>query len=164
MTSESKVKAALREKIKLSTNHRRTFYLLVFSIWITGVVWLIFDAYIRVPTSFGSAKHPGQTIVLWVHGIVAYLLLIVLGSLFIHIKRGLALKINLASGFFLIGLFSLIIITGVGLYYLSDEGLRLIASRMHWILGMPLPLIIAGHILNGKILRKREKNNILRKA
>lgn len=164
MTSESRVKAALREKIKLSSSHRGIFYLLICLIWLTGAAWLVFENGIRVSTSFGTGRHWAQSVILWVHGIVAYGVLLILGSFSVHVKRGLALKVNLSSGIFIISVFAIITLSGLGLYYISNEQFRALSSLTHWIVGLPLPLFLFAHIWNGRRQRSSDLNKVSRKA
>jgi len=138
------------EKIKLGTWHKRIFYAVLFLLWLTGALWLYFHYFTETISNFGKTRNPLETLMLHSHGILAYLSLLILGSMFAHVKRGLTLKINLVSGLFLISTFTVLSITGLLLYYSGSIPIRNIASLAHWVIGIILPIVIFFHIRSGR--------------
>ncbi len=69
---------------------------------------------------------------------------IVLGALLNHIRRGWTAKKNRLSGVTLL------------VYYAGDEQLRAFISRSHTWIGFGLVLLIPGHVLLGRALRRKK--------
>ena len=142
-----------REKIRLAMPHRRSLYLVIFLLWFSGLLWLILRG-------FSGAPQPGQACEQWspvlmeIHGGVAFIFLWFLGSLLVHMRRGLFLKRNRFSGLSMLSVVLFLTFTGWGLYYFGDENLRRLTSLAHWIVGLGLPFLLTLHILWGrKVLR-----------
>ena len=95
-----------------------------------------------------------------IHGAAAMAILIILGSMLLHVRRGLSLKRGRSLGLFLIFLFLFLTITGWFLYYLGDDHWRDIASIVHWAVGLGLPLILAVHILWGRKVPQKLKHRM----
>ena len=91
-----------------------------------------------------------QTISMKVHGATMLVYLALLGTLIAHIRRGTALKANRLSGFTMIALNGVLVLSGWLLYYVSDDAVREFSSTIHWVIGLiALPLLCA-HILAGR--------------
>jgi hypothetical protein len=66
---------------------------------VTGIAWLVFDTWIRVPGDFGPEHHPGEHWMLIAHAIGAYAFLLILGAMIpVHIPLGWHQRRNLKSG------------------------------------------------------------------
>lgn len=117
----------------------------------TGVVWLLLDWFVRVPGEFGPEHHPAEHWSLVAHGVVAYIFLVVAGSLVpIHIKLGWSLGGNRSSGSALGGTLLLVSLSALGLYYAADDGTRTWISIAHWSLGLFAPIAIVVHIFRAR--------------
>jgi hypothetical protein len=117
----------------------------------TGVVWLLLDAFVRVPGDFGPEHHPAEHWMLIAHGVGAYAFLIVGGAMIpVHITMGWNTRRNLKSGLTLAGTYLLLAVTALGLYYLGDEIQRHWVSIAHWSVGLlALPILLL-HALRGQ--------------
>ena len=82
--------------------------------------------------------------------------LILLGALLNHIRRGWTAGKNRRSGVTLLAVYLFLILTGYGLYYCGDEQLRTIISRSHTWIGFGLVILIPGHVLLGRALRRKK--------
>lgn len=110
-----------------------TFGLLV----VTGLLWLIFDRWIRVGGEFGLEHHPAQHMLLIAHAIGAYAFLVILGAMIpVHIPLGWNQRRNRASGVVLLGIIALLSLTALGLYYIGEDALRASTSLIHWVVGL----------------------------
>lgn len=117
----------------------------------SGIGWLIFDQWVRIPGEFGSEYHPAQHWALIVHGIAAYAFLLVIGALIpVHIRLGWSIGRNRQSGLALAGMSLLLAATALGLYYLGGEGAREWASVIHWIVGVAVLPVILVHAISGR--------------
>ncbi len=76
--------------------------------------------------------------------------LIVIGSVLPqHVKHAWLLKKNRPSGALFLGINLILILTGYGLYYAGGEELRALLSRLHGLLGLSFPILIALHVWLG---------------
>jgi len=121
---------------------------------ISGFVWLYFDFFVRVETEYSLQVHPMQNIFLIMHGTSSLIFLILLGSVLpIHVLKAWKIKNNRLSGGFFLLLFTILILTGIGLFYSAVEDNRRILSIMHWIIGILFPIFFVIHIYFGKFKR-----------
>src|ERR1044071_3187707 len=137
----------LREGIRLSRLHRRLLYTFCGLLWASGVLWLLFHYFVRVPGEFGDTPHPLESWWLRLHGLAAMLSLLVLGSLVRgHIRLGWNIGRNRLSGSALVVCATVLIGTGWALYYVSNEFARTWISAVHWSLGLGSLAVIAIHV------------------
>ena len=137
--------------VRLTRLHEWITYLLSAVVFISGIAWLYFFYFVRIEGEYGFEMHPMTNISLVAHGLSALCLLVVLGTLLpIHIARAWRLKKNRTSGAFFFSVFFLLIISGMGLYYLGNEKAQNFASVFHWGLGLLFPILLGWHIYMGK--------------
>lgn len=140
--------------IRLSKIHEYIIYLISVIVTISGFVWLYFDFFVRVETEYSLQVHPMQNIFLIMHGTSSLIFLILLGSVLpIHVLKAWKIKNNRLSGGFFLLLFTILILTGIGLFYSAVEDNRRILSIMHWIIGILFPIFFVIHIYFGKFKR-----------
>ena len=137
--------------IRLSKIHEFIIYLISFIVTISGFVWLYFDFFVRVETEYSLQVHPMQNIFLIMHGTSSLIFLILLGSVLpIHVYKAWKIKNNRLSGGFFLLLFTILILTGIGLFYSAVEDNRHILSVLHWVIGILFPIFFVIHIYFGK--------------
>ena len=140
--------------IRLSKIHEYIIYLISVIVTISGFVWLYFDFFVRVETEYSLQVHPMQNIFLIMHGTSSLFLLILLGSVLpIHVLKAWKIKNNRLSGGFFLLLFTILILTGIGLFYSAVEDNRRILSVLHWVIGILFPIFFVIHIYFGKYKR-----------
>ncbi|HUO57810.1 MAG TPA: hypothetical protein VMV05_06500 [bacterium] len=139
-----KLRQLLREKIRLSPGHCQTLYAVTGLVWLSGALWLL------VEKLSGQGESSWSPLLLKIHGAAAIGFSILLGTMLVHIRRGLALKRNLRSGLFLIGVNLFLVATGWLLYYAGGDNLRNVASLAHWGIGLGLPIFLVVHIWLGR--------------
>ena len=140
--------------IRLSKIHEYIIYLISVIVTISGFVWLYFDFFVRVETEYSLQVHPMQNIFLIMHGTSSLIFLILLGSVLPnHVLKAWKIKNNRLSGGFFLLLFTILILTGIGLFYSAVEDNRRILSIMHWIIGILFPIFFVIHIYFGKFKR-----------
>jgi hypothetical protein len=126
-------------------------YLSLGGLIVTGLLWLLFDQWVRVEGEFGPEHHAAQSWLLTAHGVLAYAFLIVAGAMIpVHIILGWRLRRNLWSGISLAALCVVLAISALGLYYLGEDAARSWASLMHWSLGIAVLPIFLIHALKGR--------------
>ena len=137
--------------IRLSKIHEYIIYLISFIVTISGFVWLYFDFFVRVETEYSLQVHPMQNIFLILHGSSSIIFLIILGSVLpIHVYKAWKIKNNRLSGGSFLLLFTILILTGIGLFYSAVEDNRRILSVLHWVIGILFPIFFVIHIYFGK--------------
>ena len=137
--------------IRLSKVHELIIYLIAVIVIISGFLWLYFDFFIRVETEFSLLVHPLQNTFLILHGTSSIFFLIALGSVLpIHVLKAWKTKNNRLSGGFFLLLFTILILTGIGLYYSGVEENRQFLSILHWVIGILFPVFFVIHIYFGK--------------
>ncbi|MDE2026913.1 MAG: hypothetical protein KGJ11_00050 [Candidatus Omnitrophica bacterium] len=132
---------------------KKMLYLASVTLWVTGAIWLYLQYCVKTTDEIGS--HPKQTLLLQIHGAAAMGFLIVLGAVLFHVKPGWRQKHQRSSGLSLITPCVILIISGWGLYYLGDEYWRNWTSIIHCVLGVLLPGFILFHVINARIIHKR---------
>ena len=143
---------APRPSMRLSKRHERWVYIICGLLFISGLGWLFAHYFLAVPGEFGEAHHPSEPWWLRLHGAAAMGFLMVFGSLFQgHIARAWHLRKNLPSGLFMFALIMLLVLSGYGLYYVTDEQAHPWISTIHWAIGLST---IAGLLLHIKLGKK----------
>ena len=141
----------VRRPTKLPRWHEWSIYVTFGLLLVTGVAWLVLDHWVRVEGEFGPEHHPAEHLMLILHGIAAYAVLIVAGALIpVHIKLGWSIRRNLRSGIAIASALVVLGFTALGLYYLSAEGPRALASLAHWLVGIAAAPLLAVHVIRGR--------------
>ena len=137
--------------IRLSVSHRRTVYTVCALLWGSGVLWLLFRYFMRLPGEFGDRPHLLEIWWLRLHGLCVLAALVGIGSLLpIHARLGWQLRRNRASGLGMKFLFLWLAATGYALYYFANDDNGNSLAVLHWAVGLPLPLLLAGHVWWGR--------------
>ena len=140
-----------RRPTRLPRWHEWSIYVSFGLLVVTGIAWLVLDRWVRVEGEFGPEHHPAEHIMLIAHGVAAYAALIAVGALIpVHIRAGWSIGRNLVSGATVAGALLLMSVTALGLYYLSAEGLRSLASLAHWLVGIAAVPLLVIHVVNGR--------------
>ena len=114
--------------------HKRVLYASTALLWVTGAGWLYWN----------NARQP-----LWmtIHGAAAMVFLTIFGlMLFEHMPAGWSQEAHRPSGLGVVIVFGILTVTGWGLYYLGDEGLRKATHLIHSWLGLGVPLLLFIHV------------------
>jgi hypothetical protein len=143
---------------KLARGYRRWLHGSVIALFASGVAWLLLHYFCQVAGPYGLEAHPLEPWSLRLHGAFAAVALLLLGSLLpIHIIPGLRGGRHLGSGLSMLGVWSVLAVTGYLLYYASGDSLRQAVSLAHWIIGLALPLILWIHLRHRSARRARER-------
>lgn len=80
------------------------------------------------------------------HGLGAFCALLLFGSLLpLHVRHGLRQRRNRSTGIALLMTLPLLILTGWGVYYVSNESLARWTSALHVIVALPISAFLAWH-------------------
>ena len=149
----AKIIALLHERIRLSPSHRRIFYLAFGIVWLSGALWLIAE-WFKDP-ELGPIRTPLQTASMKIHGAAMLVYLALLGTLLTHVRRGFALRANRWSGSFVIGVNTVLTLTGWLLYYVAGDAARQWSSATHWAIGLAVLPLLCAHVLLGRAASRR---------
>lgn len=139
--------ATVPRRVKLAAAHEWSVYLTAAGLVLSGAVWLLLHYYGQVRGEFGPQTNPAEPWSLKLHGAFGALALVLVGSLLtVHVRAALASRRHLLTGLGLLGVWLLLSVTGYLLYYAGTEDLRAIVSRVHWIVGLGLPLLLIVHL------------------
>lgn len=121
---------------------------------VTGIAWLLLDNFVKVAGEFGPERHPAEHVMLIVHGVVAYLFLIVAGAMIpVHITLGWNTRRNLKSGIALVAALLILLLSALALYYAGDEELRPSVSLAHLLVGIAAVPLLLIHAVRGRMGR-----------
>ncbi len=126
--------------MRFSPLFRRLLGLAFAALWLSGTAWWVLDRWFPAMGEFGPEPHSALPKLLALHGFVAYLALVLLGSLSHHIASGWKANRFRVSGGVLVALAAVLAISGWGLYYLGDESWRAITHTIHLVVGLAAPL------------------------
>ncbi|MDP1864503.1 MAG: hypothetical protein Q8K52_11435 [Thiobacillus sp.] len=137
--------------IRMGPRQKRSLYAIVFALWVSGALWLLFHYFLRVPGDFGDAAHPLESWWLRLHGLMAFASLVAIGSVLpIHAHRAWQLNKNRRSGLAMKAYLLWLALTGYALYYFLSESNEAWLPLAHWIAGLALPLGGLMHIRLGR--------------
>ena len=110
---------------------------------VSGVLYLLAHEFEIAP--FAIKNHS----ILIAHGVTAYLFVMLFGAVMpVHIKSGWKTKRNRISGSLMVMVMSLLIISGLFLYYAVDT--REAALWVHWVIGGGMAILFPAHYLLGR--------------
>jgi hypothetical protein len=137
--------------MKLAPWHRASVYGAVAALWLTGAAWLASHHLLAKESSIGRLPHPWEPTWLAIHGIAGAAALFVFGSLLVpHILRAWTVGRNRFSGSTVAAALAVLAATGLGLYYVADDGAREAIGLAHWVLGLASPALLALHVASGR--------------
>lgn len=140
-----------RRGIQLSPRHKRWFYTVSMTLFLSGAVWVLFGWLAERNETRVDFFRMLKPWMLKLHGAAAMAFLVAIGILIpTHLKRAWRARRNRINGTFIVTLLALLILTGYGLYYFGDDHWRSAASWIHLILGFAAPILLAWHIWHGR--------------
>lgn len=141
--------------MKLTFIQRFFCYLTFFTLFFSGVIWLILNPFVSENFSF----LPFQVWSLRLHGAASFGFMIIFGMILsTHVSFNWQVKKNRRiSGIILIVFLAILIASGYGLYYLGDEDSRQFISYLHWIIGIITSIFFTIHFLT-KVAHKKSRN------
>jgi cation transport ATPase len=114
---------------------------------LTGIVLVPGMLALRFELEVPSGWMPGGR-VFWAeaHGLGAFCALVLFGSLLpLHVRHGLRQRKNRSTGIALLSTLPLLILTGWGVYYVTDESLARWTSAVHVIVALLISAFLAWH-------------------
>ena len=130
-----------RQPGKMPLWQRCSFWVLMGVCCMSGFSYLIGTELLNPPSIYASRQ------VITTHGISACLTVFLFGTISMgHIRLGWILRKNKTTGIGNIVTLILMILTGLGLYYGSEE-IRDLAVLLHWISGLGFLAVLTLHLV-----------------
>lgn len=143
-----------RKAVRPGRRQRRAVYLSTLLLLGSGVAWLL--AHYLLPLPEDAARHPLEPWAMRTHGAAAMFGLAVLGSIWTtHVQPAWQRGTHRLSGSGLFLTWSVLTLSGYGLYYLADESQRAASSWIHIACGLLLPIGLLVHIVQAVRSRRR---------
>jgi hypothetical protein len=119
-------------------------------LWTSGVLWLVLHYLLATPGEFGESRHPLEAPVLLVHGLVAMLVLFVLGWFTARHAQPARSGQRRHSGGWLAVAVAVLVLTGCLQLFLAGDALHSVLSLGHEVLGaaLVLPILVHGGRFN----------------
>lgn len=134
--------------IRLSLAHEIWVCAVLAGLVVSGALWLVY--HYLVPHGEMMATNPIESWSLRVHGGLAMVALVLLGSLLLpHALTAWQRGLSRGSGGLMLGTMLFLTVTGYLLYYASSEALRDATSWLHWGVGLALPVVLLVHLQRG---------------
>jgi hypothetical protein len=122
-------------------------------LFFSGAAWAYWNYLVSSPRDFEMSK---KAWAMKIHGAAAMAILVLVGMLLTgHVRFAWRARRNRGNGLLFLGAFGILTVTGYGLYYAGDEGLRAWTSWIHLGVGLALPMLLSLHIWLGKRTRPR---------
>jgi hypothetical protein len=133
--------------VQIDSQFRWALYAVCAVLFVTGAGWLLADAW----KESADVWQEVAANLLMVHGGAAMIALMLLGALVpLHLRRAWRAKRNRVTGTAMASVNAILIITAFGLYYFGSDVVRPWTSRIHYGLGLALPLLGLVHVLWGR--------------
>ncbi len=148
--------------VRLSVWLRRTLYVAVGVLFLTGTAWFVGNRF----TEFSRSEtwQRTSTYLMMVHGGAAMAFLFAFGALgAAHIPVAWRSDKNRRSGIVILAASAVLSVTAFGLYYVGSETLRHWTSDLHLAIGLGFPILLVLHIAVGRYIVSARKSRLLRK-
>jgi hypothetical protein len=97
------------------------------------------------------------------HGLLAFLTLLLLGSLLpLHVRHGLRQLKNRGTGIALLATLPLLVLSGWGIYYLSDEDWARWTSELHVLIALPISALVGWHAWRARRIHRESRSRHVR--
>lgn len=137
--------------IVLTRRHRHVVYAVGLLLVATGLAWVVCHFLLRGDGEMADLPHPWEPFWMKVHGAVAMIALLVIGSLVQwHAWRAWQIGRNRLTGSLMAVAIVVLIVSGWALYYLSSETARPVISLVHWIVGFAGIPALVWHVVSGR--------------
>lgn len=118
--------------MRLPASLRAALYIAAAVVFATGCAWLLTEQ--------------RRTLYLEIHGGATMALLVLIGAVFaLHAPAAWREGKNRWSGILVAAVLVTLALTGYLLYYLGDDHARHVASVVHWVVGVAMPVFLALH-------------------
>jgi len=130
---------------RLSQRINAALLIVLGALWVSGVGWLLVHYLYAQPGEFGVIRHPLETPLLTIHGVLALLCLFLLGWFAGRHATAAAGPRRRVSGWWLTLWLAALVIAGGAQFFLASDTWQARATLLHEILGAALLLPVLAH-------------------
>jgi hypothetical protein len=121
-------------------------YSIAAGIWSSGLLWLIFRTYMQQESDFGVTPHPLEHWWRILHGAFGFASIWMFGELWgVHIAKGWSRHWRRWSGGTLAAGVIVLILSGLGLYYVENQEVLSLVGTIHWSIGLAVLVAFGIH-------------------
>jgi hypothetical protein len=133
--------------LKIRKSFKYFLYLSLLTLYATGVFVWILNTWFKLDRGLGPEPSPYALTSLHIHSVIGLWFLILFGYLFhSHILPSLRRKQKLKSGWAILSVCIILILTVPGLFYFTDGSLKSTASLIHIDIGLASLFVFAFHL------------------
>ncbi len=144
------------EPVRLTRNQKWLVFSVSIGVWLTGVLWLVYEHFMRVPYEFGLKQDPLESVWQKLHGGFSVAATFVLGLLWsVHVVKGWDVRWRRLSGGALLGVIVFLIVSGWALYYITAQRWQNWTAIAHWAIGLAALLFFLIHWLSRAKSKRR---------
>ena len=141
---------------------RWALYAIGAGVWVSGLLWWVYDHYLLRQTNIGIEENPLQVWWLRLHALTATVAVWLLGYICaVHVQRNWSGGLRRSSGLLFVSAFALLVLSGYLLYYVDADRPAAFITQVHWIVGLCAPLVFVVH---RGLRRQRSRASAARKA
>lgn len=145
----------IRRPLQFPPPQRLALYIVGGGLWLSGGLWLLFHYLVPRPGDFGATTHPLEAWWLTAHGAFAFAAIFTFGLLWgIHVMPGWTSRQRRPSGTAAVAAVAWLMLSGYLMYYLGGEQPRLVATTLHWTVGLASPALFVYHGLRVRAVRR----------
>jgi hypothetical protein len=115
------------------------------ALWLTGALWLALHYFWAQPDEFGVVRHPLESPTVLAHGVMALVVLFLLGWFAGRHAGAASSGRRMASGWLLTLLLAVLVVAGCAQLFATSAALQSTLAVVHWVLGLALLLPVLVH-------------------
>jgi hypothetical protein len=125
---------------------RWTLYAIGACVWVSGLLWWVYDHYLLRQTNIGIEEDPLQVWWLRLHALTATVAVWLLGYICaVHVQRNWSGGLRRSSGLLFVSTFAFLALSGYLLYYVDADRPAAFITQVHWLVGLCAPLVFVVH-------------------
>jgi hypothetical protein len=134
--------------MKIRQPFKFIFLSLLFALYFSGVAVFVMQTWFLIDRGFGAEKPTGTLGVLHIHSSVGIAFLVAFGYLLrSHVQTALRGRRSRVSGWVILSILCLLIVTVPGLFYFTDEDWRHSTAMIHTYVGLFFAIPFLAHWL-----------------
>jgi uncharacterized membrane protein len=148
MSRYKRTTAGRPTSIRLEASEKVVVFALALGLLLSGVGWLLLEHFVRIKSDFGPAHHPVQPWLLTAHGVLGMAAVWGFGVLWaFHVRSAWQIRRHRLSGGSVFAGMTILLCSGLLLYYAGNDTLRSWASLVHWVVGLAAGVGLVVHAL-----------------
>lgn len=147
-------------RAKIPLNYRLFLFTVILVAWLSGIGTYILQEWVRVDTELGLSNHPQQYNIRRIHGVSAFLMMIIYGYMLAsHVPASWKQNRQRISGIILLSAQFILIASGYFIYYFAkiDDWVTSYIKNTHLIVGILFPTMLIAHIIGAALTKPKSR-------